>query len=336
MHRSEHTSHTDGSEAKANRAGVQQLRWAPPRFGHLLFTADLLGRVRLWDATSANSSSSGHRQLPGTNRTDALGGRGLLAVYTAHHRPIKSLCVTSDAAIMSSGSADGRVVMWDVESGALRGVLTNPEQLPVVQHLHHPTHESALLLAAVDRKVMLYDTRVSTTRCQREYTGHMGTIFNLTLLSGGTKMLTTSEDRTLRTWDYRVPVQIKQFASAGMHAIAHVEAHPHEPYLAAQSLNNKILVFQDEGGGKLRMLRHREFTGHTISGTRCQVAFSHDGKYVSSGDGEGKLFIWLWSTGELVRSFRAHTQMLVSHLWHPLEASRLVTSAWDGQIKNWV
>ncbi|KPA79694.1 hypothetical protein ABB37_05466 [Leptomonas pyrrhocoris] len=304
-----------GAHRTGKTPGVQQLRWAPATHGHLLFSGDLAGQCRLWSSTS----------------------RQLLATFSAHTQPIKSLEVTKSAALMSTGSVDGTVAVWDVEAGRCVQVLTNPERLPVVQHLHHPSDEAHLLLAAVDKKVVLYDVRASCSKYQREYTGHMGTIFNLTLLSDGSKMLTTSEDKTLRTWDYRSPVQIKQFADAAMHAITHVLHHPTQPeYLAAQSLDNKVIVFRDDGGGRLRLLHDREFTGHTISGTRCQLGFSHDGRYLSSGDISGKLYVWNWATKKLEKSFKAHAQMLVSHLWHPIEPSKVVTAAWDGHINNWV
>ncbi|CCW70981.1 unnamed protein product [Phytomonas sp. Hart1] len=237
---------------------------------------------------------------------------------------------------MSTAAVDGRVVLWDVEAGVCQGVLTNPTALPALQHCHHPSHP-AHLLVALDRKVALYDVRASFSRVQREYTGHRSAILHLGLLRDPGKLLTTSEDKTLRTWDFRVAVQIRQFADAGMHAITHVVAHPQQPeLLAAQSLDNKVLLFKDLGGGRLSQLRQREFTGHNISGTRCQLGFSRDGRYLSSGDLEGNLFVWDWANGRLVKSFKAHAQMLVSHAWHPLESSRVVTAAWDGCIKNWV
>lgn len=303
-----------GADSGSSSSGVQLVQWGPRNYGHLLFAAHLNGKAFVWESAT----------------------RKLAASYCAHTQPVKSLQVTSGAVTLSTGSVDGTVALWDVESGVCRGVLTNPEKLPVVQHLHHPSAEEHLLLVAVDRKVVLYDIRTSDKVYQREYTGHMGTIFNLTLLSEGSKMLTTAEDKTLRTWDFRIPVQIKQFADAGMHAITHVAHHPQGEYLAAQSLDNKIIVFKDEGAGKLKLLRRQEFSGHTISGTRCQIAFSRDGHYVSSGDISGRLFLWDWQTGKLVKDFKAHGQMLVSHAWHPLEPSRVVTSGWDGTIKNWV
>lgn len=295
--------------------GIQQLCWAPARYAHLLLSADLGGGARLWSAES----------------------RQCIATYTAHTQPVKSLAVTSDAAVFSTGSVDGTVALWDTERGERTAVLVNEGGLPVTQHAHHPSQEDALLLVALDQKVVLYDVRDSTRRIQREYAGHRGSILSLALLSGGSKFLTTAEDRTLRTWDFRIPVQITQVADPSMHAISHVAQHPTSPeFLAAQSLDNKVIVFRHEGAGKVRRLRQKEFSGHHIAGTRCHLSFSPDGAFISSGDIKGALYVWRWATGELVKSFPAHAQMLTSHLWHPLERSRVVTASWDGLIKNWV
>ncbi|CAD2217379.1 WD domain, G-beta repeat, putative [Angomonas deanei] len=261
--------------------------------------------------------------------------RNLVSTFKAHQEPIKSADLTPDATLFSTGSSDGRVTLWDVEHATCTQTLTNKDGLPVGQHLHHPSDPFTQLLVALDKKVVLYDTRVSCSKHQREYTGHMGTIFNVTLLSGGSKFLTTAEDRTLRTWDFRIPIQVKQFADAAMHAISHVVHHPSQPFLAAQSLDNRITVFKDEGGGKLKSLHQRSFTGHTITGTRCQLAFSADGKFISSGDISGNLHVWDWESGASVKTFKAHKDMLTSHVWHPADKSKVVTASWDNTVKLW-
>lgn len=379
----------------AMNAGIQMLRWAPPSFGHLFFSADLQGVTKLWRCHSSEwgsgSAGVGGGGDGGTSFSSSSSSSALLASYHAHRKPIKSLYVTSDATRMTSGSTDGTIAMWDIETGnCLHHLCTAPSTgggaayhgsrsttskstlvgafPPVVDHLHHPSGEPHLLLAAVDRKVVLYDVRTPSQRIyndtessggwgtggdgeggeycryfkpQREYQGHMGTILHLSLLgSAGSKLLTTSEDKTLRTWDYSIPIQIKQFADAGMHAISHVLPHPREKEcLVAQSLNNKVILFEDEGGGRLRLCPNREYAGHKVAGTRCQLGFSHDGAYLSSGDSTGELFIWKWdrsSTGKLVKKFKAHQGMLTTHLWHPMEPSRLITGGWDGSIKEWI
>lgn len=317
--------HATARGEESTPSGIQVLRWAPPHFGHLLFSSDLSGVTKLWQSDAPKASPP-------------------IATFHSHQQPIKSLRVTSDAAVMSTGSTDGTLVVWDVESGTcLHRIAPKAEHggagdaVSISAHLHHPSHERHLLLAAVNRRVLLFDLRDRPYKPQRAYEGHMGSVLHLSLLDAdGSKLLTTSEDKTLRTWDFSIPIQIKQFADAGMPAITDVVEHPVQTdLLAAQSLNNTVLVFQNEGGGRLRLCHHREFSGHRITGTRCQLGFSRDGVFLSSGDVFGGLHIWRWATREPVRQFTAHSAMLTSHLWHPVEPSRVVTGGWDGAIKEW-
>jgi pre-mRNA-processing factor 17 len=75
--------------------------------------------------------------------------------------------------------------------------------------------------------------------------------------------------------------------------------------------------------------------GHTIAGYACQPNFSPDGRYVVSGDGEGRVWFWDWKTCKPYRTIKAHEGVCIDVEWHPLEASKLATCGWDGQIKYW-
>lgn len=322
----------EAEASSASLAGVQCLKWMPP-VGHLIFSADLSGRARLWDISQPQQ----HRQV---------------AEYAGHAMPVRSLEVSrgTTAPRMSTASLDGTIRQWDVETATLTETLRHSSGKPCLTHRYHPFNQNTveednsagggdarLIVAAVHDKIVLWDVRVSCEKHQREYSGHTGSILHIAFLDGGRKLLTTSEDKTMRTWEYRVPVQIRQFADAGMHAISHVQAHPKEEYLAAQSFDDTIVVIRDEGGGKVKFLREKVFTGHTIAGSACQLQFSPDGEFLSSGDVNGAIHIWRWSNGERLRTFAAHApgKPLVSHLWHPTEPNRMVTSSWDGTIRMW-
>ena len=68
---------------------------------------------------------------------------------------------------------------------------------------------------------------------------------------------------------------------------------------------------------------HTSLQGHTAAGYACQPNFSPDGRYVISGDGEGKLWFWDWKTCKAYRTIKAHSSVCINAEWHPLETSKV-------------
>lgn len=89
-----------------------------------------------------------------------------------------------------------------------------------------------------------------------------------------------------------------------------------EKYFAAQSLDNQILVYSTDN---FRQARNKRFAGHSIAGYACQVGFSPDGKWISSGDGEGNVVFWEWKTGRIKSRLKAHSKVVIAHEWLPHE-----------------
>jgi pre-mRNA-processing factor 17 len=123
-----------------------------------------------------------------------------------------------------------------------------------------------------------------------------------------------------------------------------------DKYFACQSLDNQILVYSADGSFK--QAKKKRFAGHTIAGYACQIGFSPDGKYISSGTGGGDVVFWDWKTGRIVKRLRAHNQVVIDHVWLPNEhvsetdascwlrmltcpQSKVITASWDGLIKLW-
>ena len=92
-----------------------------------------------------------------------------------------------------------------------------------------------------------------------------------------------------------------------------------EKYFAAQSLDNQILVYSTDN---FRQARNKRFAGHSVAGYACQVGFSPDGKWISSGDGEGNVVFWEWKTGRIKSRLRAHSKVVIAHEWLPHETVR--------------
>ena len=118
-----------------------------------------------------------------------------------------------------------------------------------------------------------------------------------------------------------------------MHSLVKVALHPNGKHIAAQSLNNTIQVFG--ATDKFRAQRKKVFSGHRNAGFQPDVAFSPDGKWLSSGDAGGYACFWEWKTTKLYQKFKVHSMVCTCIAWQPHETSRVVTAGLDGFIKYW-
>ena len=120
-----------------------------------------------------------------------------------------------------------------------------------------------------------------------------------------------------------------------MHAVPAAASHPLEPYIAMQSMDNRVLTYSTRD--KFRANNRKTFSGHTVAGYACRPCFSPDGRFIASGDGQGKCFVWDWGSTRVARSFQAHDpgSVCIDVAWHPLEESCVATAGWDGSVRFW-
>ena len=78
----------------------------------------------------------------------------------------------------------------------------------------------------------------------QEYDYHLGAVNTITFVDEGRRFVTTSDDKTIRVWEYGIPVQIKYIADPSMHSIPAVTLHPNNQWFIGQSLDNQILTYR--------------------------------------------------------------------------------------------
>ncbi|KAI8608881.1 WD40-repeat-containing domain protein [Chytriomyces sp. MP71] len=118
-----------------------------------------------------------------------------------------------------------------------------------------------------------------------------------------------------------------------MHSMPAVTLDPSKKFIACQSLDNQILIYSAKDRFKLQ--RKKIFKGHLVAGYACKPNFSPDGRFLVSGDSEGKLWFWDWKTCKVFKKMKAHDGVVMDVQWHPHETSKVATASWDGTIKYW-
>ena len=168
-----------------------------------------------------------------------------------------------------------------------------------------------------------------------EYDTHLGPVNTVTFFDGGRRFMSTSDDKRVIVWDYGTPVPIKEFQDPSLHAVSAATLHPGGGFVTGQSQDNTLVTYAvgERSGRALK----KSFKGHTASGYACQPCYSPDGQFLASGDGDGTLWFWQWSSCRVLKSIpRAHANGPATGFdWHPLEPATAVSSGWDGVICLW-
>ncbi|WFD29299.1 hypothetical protein MSPP1_000306 [Malassezia sp. CBS 17886] len=288
--------------------GITALRLFPSS-GHLLLSASLDGKIKLWDIYREGNC---------------------LRTFLGHAKSVRDIAFCNDGRRFLSAGYDGQIKLWDTETGAcLRAFQL--EDIPFCVRFHPDDDKQHIFLTGTsNNKILQYD--VDTGEITQQYEQHLGAVNTITFVDENRRFVSTSDDKSLRAWDYDIPVVIKYVADPQLHSMPAVGLHPTKKWLACQSLDSQILVFNAES---FKQARRKVFRGHHVGGFACEVAFSPDGRFISSGDRHGSVVFWDWKSAKLLTRLEGHRNVVMSHAWLPHESSKMVTGSWDGLIKLW-
>jgi pre-mRNA-processing factor 17 len=303
---------------KSHTKPITSLRFFPYS-SHLLLSSSADSTVKLWDA---------HHD------------RELLRTFSGHGKSVTDTDFHPSGKTFLSASFDRQMKLWDTEYGKCISRFSTGKTPHCIRF--NPADGGNEFLAGMsDKKIVQFDTR--SGEMTQEYDHHLGPINSLTFVDENRRFISTSDDKSLRAWEYNIPVPIKFIADPSMFALTRSSAHPSGKYVAFQSADNQIVVYA--AGDKFRQNRKKGFRGHNTSGYAIDVAISPDGKFIASGDSAGRLFFWDWKTGKRVTGKRNDDEPLHAGgegngavtcvAWHLQETSKVATGGLDGVIRYW-
>ncbi|XP_003971799.1 pre-mRNA-processing factor 17 [Takifugu rubripes] len=289
--------------------GVSGIRLFP-KSGHLLLSCSMDCKIKLWEVYKE---------------------RRCIRTFIGHSKAVRDICFNNTGSQFLSAAYDRYLKLWDSETGKCISHFTN-RKVPYCVKFNPDEDKQNLFVAGMsDKKIVQWDVR--TGEVVQEYDRHLGAVNTITFVDENRRFVSTSDDKSLRVWEWDIPVDFKYIAEPSMHSMPAVTLSPNSKWLACQSMDNQILIFGAQN--RFRLNKKKIFKGHMVAGYACQVDFSPDMSYVVSGDADGKLNIWDWKTTKLYHRIKAHDKVCISALWHPHETSKVITCGWDGQIKLW-
>ena len=287
--------------------GVSKIEFFPGT-GHLLLSAGMDNVVKIWDVYNTHKC---------------------MRTYMGHDKAVKDVNFNSDGTRFVSTSWDKKVRLWDTETGKIIQTVSSGKIGYCAKF--HPKQDNLVLIGQSDKKIVQWD--MNRGDLVQEYDQHLGPVNSITFADDGERFMSSSDDKTLRVWEFGIPVTTKYIADPSMHSIPATAISNDGRYIIGQSLDNQIVAYSVRE--RFRRNNKKRFAGHSNAGYACQPAFSTDDSTVVSGDGAGKLFFWDWKTARIIKSIKAHDQVAIGVAWHPLKSSLVASCSWDKTIKLW-
>jgi len=288
--------------------GVSVFRLTP-EYGHLLISGSHDCTVKIWEV---------------------YGKRRCIQTWNAHEKGVKDVNFSHDRMKIVSCGFDKYTRVFDTESGKCLGSYTK-KQTPYCC-VFYPRDSNIFLVGQSDKKIIQWDMRTPEKSVQ-EYDRHLGAVNTVTFIDQDTQFVSTSDDKSIRVWQYGIGAELKYLAEPHMHAIAHVTKSYDDNWLLCQSGDNQIIVYSIKD--KFRVNKKKTFKGHNTAGYGIGITMSPDGKWVASGTTDGSLVFWDWKSTNIFKKLMAHSQVSVGCIWHPIEPSKVFSCSWDGTIKLW-
>lgn len=281
-----------------------------PKTAHLILSSSLDNKVKLWEVYK---------------------DRRCIMTYSGHKHGVKDVCFNSIGDKFVSSSYDKYIRLWDTETGKCSQKFTNNKMAYCVKFNPDPESSHLFLSGMANKKILCWDCR--TGEIAQEYDRHLGAVNSLTFVDENRRFVSTSDDKSIRVWEWDIPVDVKYIADPTLHSMPAVASAPNNKRLLCQSMDNKIQAFTCHN--KFKLDNNKIFKGHMVAGYACVPDFSCDMSLVTSGDADGRIFFWSWSTTKIISNFKAHDGVCISVMWHPHEKQKLVSAGWDNLIKIW-
>jgi serine/threonine protein kinase len=272
-------------------------------FGNLVYAVGQDGKGAGWDSTgkglygvirdqfgifnyyaSAALSSTGNRAI--ATREDDIyivdfwkdaGGGGVWA--KGHTAIINTMAWSSDGKILSSGSDDRTVRLWDSTGKQLASLNDSAGRIKSVAW----SPDSKLLAAgAADGTILIWKASGELVTSIKAHNSSVNSVAWQNTFSDSYLLASASEDQTIGLWDSKGrPVQV---LSGHKGAVNSVAWSPDGKKLASGSADQTIRIWNAQGA-VLNTL-----TGH--NGVVNSVAWSPDGKLLASGSSDTTVRIW--------------------------------------------
>lgn len=172
---------------------------------------------------------------------EVYGDRRCLRTFIGHSKAVRDICFNTAGTQFLSAAYDRYLKLWDTETGQCISRFTN-RKVPYCVKFNPDEDKQNLFVAGMsDKKIVQWDIR--SGEIVQEYDRHLGAVNTIVFVDENRRFVSTSDDKSLRVWEWDIPVDFKYIAEPSMHSMPAVTLSPNGKWLACQSMDNQILIF---------------------------------------------------------------------------------------------
>jgi WD40 repeat protein len=240
-----------------------------------------------------------------------------------HQRTVTGVAFLPDGRRALSGSFDGTLRLWDVDTGAESACLQGADA-GWVRGVAVSADSRSALSGGEDRLVRLWDLDAGTE--VRQLRGHTGTVYAVSISPDGRLGLSAGADKTVRLWDLAAGTEVRVFRGHTAAVCAVAFAADGRSALSGSS-DHTVRLWDVDTGAELR-----RFEGH--SETVLSVALSGDGRLALSGSTDRTMRVWDARTGRQIHCFGGDTDRVLAVAFSP-DGSRVLCGSADRALHLW-
>ncbi|CAC5382507.1 CDC40 [Mytilus coruscus] len=198
--------------------GVATIKWFP-RSGHLILSCGMDSKLKIWEVYN---------------------DRRLVRTYSGHKQAVRDACFNNSGTEFLSCAYDRFCKFWDTETGECKARFTS-KKVPYCIRFNPDEDKQHLFVAGTsDKKIICWDIR--SGEIVHEYDRHLGAVNALEFVDQNRRFVSTSDDKSMRIWEWGIPVDFKYIADPSMHFMPAIKLSPNGKWLACQSMDNKICI----------------------------------------------------------------------------------------------